>query len=756
MYLAAFNLQDIVGIILNSLRTVCSWICEIIYPLIADSYNLFVSMGRLAYIDDFAQIYNKISLVIGIFMFFRVTFWLIEMLVNPDIISDNEKKPSNLIKKVLISLILLATTPRIFKYAIDFQLIILEEHVIERIISPTNIEPELDMGNQIAADLFINFYTTNEAPETQNFDSGGCKDNPSTNAPLYRNLLQDGVLDNLNNYCLNRRYEQNGKEKDNDGSYYPYVIDFNGIFAVGCGILVFWMLIMYCISLGTRYAQMIFLQVVAPIPIMCNLAPGKDNMFTKWTKQCTTTYLDLFIRIAIINFVLLLCSMVLKDEGIFDSVVEATSKSSIWIKVFLVLGLLTFAKKAPELIQELLPQSVTKASGDFGLSLKKRTDNMLFGGAVRGAGRLATTGLAGAAVTGAVGFLGGRGAGRITGLVGGAFRGLASGTKSGNVFQNLHGGIKKQSDVNKRNIEWRKSGSTLLGRTGVRFAKAFGLEDRAETIENEIKAIDKRIKQTNENNYQRKRQIQNRKDFMDKASNLNTHVIDKIENGTFKDGTKGKQIQDKYFASQAKVNMAKNAKPVDLIGNARIELDAAQKDLKLKEDIMNSTLPGSALYKKAKADYDNAYGNLQKKQKSYEQAEKAQKAENERIEKNYANAVAEFNAVKKEVSAEYQDELINGNIDDSKAMNELKGLKNLLADTENNDNAFEGLERDFKSFSDIDEILKVLKERNNEDNELIAQDEREIRRLTDEKAEKESSKEKKSADANRNAVEKKQ
>jgi len=501
MFFALFTMDDVYAIIENSLRGLCAWICEIIYPLIADAYNLFVTMGKIVYVEDFNRVYNKISMIIGIFMVFRVTFWLIEMLVNPDIISEKEKKPSNLIKKIFVSTILLATTPKIFQHAIDLQLLIVDNHVIEKIVSPYNTNPDVKTGNEIAANLFINFYTINRKSETIGFAEQECSipfgvtgDQP----PAYITLINDGEMTDLNNYCLTARYKnpEDGTIKKEAGGkidYNPYQIDFNGIFAVGIGILVFWMLIMYCISIGARYVQMIFLQIIAPIPIMCNLTPGKDNMFTKWVKQCTVTYLDLFIRIAIINFVLLLCQMVLSDAGIFETIVDEQGNSNFWIKVFLVLGLLTFAKKAPELIQELLPTSISKASGDFGLSLKKRTDNMLFGGLVRGAGRLATTGVIGAAATGVVGFLGGRGMGRITGLLGGTFRGLASGAKSGNVFQNLQNGINQQSERNKRKIDLRNSGSTLMGRMNQRMANVFGAEGKAETLENQVSGYNKQL-----------------------------------------------------------------------------------------------------------------------------------------------------------------------------------------------------------------------------------------------------------------------
>ena len=134
----AEDLPWVVKIIQNALRGLYSNLCQLIYPLISTFYQVFSDMGKMFYNDSFSKIYTKISTIIGVFMIFRVIFWLIELLVNPDLISDKEKNPGKIIQKVLISVVLLATTPRIFKLAFNLQYDIINEHVIESIISLDN------------------------------------------------------------------------------------------------------------------------------------------------------------------------------------------------------------------------------------------------------------------------------------------------------------------------------------------------------------------------------------------------------------------------------------------------------------------------------------------------------------------------------------------------------------------------------------------------------------------------------------------
>lgn len=359
---------DIPGIINDMLRGLTAWLCEFIYPGIASAYELFENIGSIAFAKDFTIIYNKVSLVIGIFMVFRITFWLIELLINPDSISDKEKNPSKIIQKVVLVVILLAMTPTIFEWAFEIQQKVLDTNIIGKVVGVGGKDDEAQhAGRYMAASLFMNFYISN-VDENGQYDED-CADFTGQGIH-YSNLIAQGKFNNLSNTCLTKRFQNDPKN--------GYSIDFAGIFAVLVGGFVFWMIVMYCISAGTRYIQLIYLQIIAPIPIMCYLAPGKDNMFEKWIKQCTTTYLDLFLRIAIINFVMLLSNMILSSENNFIEHVKNMQLGG-WVNVFLILGLMTFAKKAPDLIKELIPSSSTKAMGDFGLSWKKRKDAMLGG-----------------------------------------------------------------------------------------------------------------------------------------------------------------------------------------------------------------------------------------------------------------------------------------------------------------------------------------------------------------------------------------
>ena len=565
------DLELIVSIISDALRALFGFLCEIIYTGIASLYDLFIRLGSFTYVDEFSVIYNKISLIIGIFMVFRVTFWLLEALINPDTITDKEKKPTKIVQKVLVSVVLLAITPSIFEYAFKLQDAILNSNIIENIISIDEVNDTTTSGRLLSAELFTSFYTPTETDD--GIIESDCSDMfAGKSGAYYENLREYGKLENLNNYCLTERVD----EKDR---YSPYVINFNGLFATAVGIFVFWMILMYCISLGTRYVQLVYLQIIAPIPIMCNLAPGKDNMFSKWVKQCTTTYLDLFIRIIIINFVMVLSSMVINTD-----IITNFGGDNPWIKIFLILGLLTFAKKAPDLIQELLPKSfTTKASGDFGLSWKKRTDSMIGGKYVSTIGKAATAGVASAGLTGAIGFLGRRGTGRITGMLGGIGRGFVAGSSKGSAIKNISGSMKKQYDFNRKKIDLENNGSTFGGRMSQRAANILGYEGRAEEFDNRIASIDKDIETKRDSIAQKKRQSVAYKEISSGKSNMENRAESKLLNEAY-DPSKNPvryELQEKVLKAKATLeHLQQTGASADDIVKAQMQYNSVLKDAK--------------------------------------------------------------------------------------------------------------------------------------------------------------------------------
>lgn len=381
------------------LRSLWASLCKVVYQLIADLYDLFMNVAKVKILsqNDIKPIYQRVTLILAIIMVFYVTFEVVKYIISPDTITDKEKGASNIVKKMIIVVVLIAMVPTIFEKAYDLQNIIFENQLFSKIILGKQNTNMASYGKKFSANLFGMFYYVDETIWHSNSDlesemEKGCD-------KVNCELIVSANLDMLANYgempFLNQGISDDaevtmpGDSEEHD----VYFITFDGLIALLVGLLVGWMLIMYTIDAGTRVAQLAFLQVIAPIPIIGYLSPKKDGIFQKWYKQCLSTYLDLFIRISVIYFILLLCDILgnaYHAGTLFNNIPDASKTMKTFIYVALILGLLAFAKRAPKMLEELFPK-MSATSGSLGLSSKERVAPLAARAIGMGLG--ATTGL---------------------------------------------------------------------------------------------------------------------------------------------------------------------------------------------------------------------------------------------------------------------------------------------------------------------------------------------------------------------------
>jgi len=362
--LIGFSIED-------GLRTLCAWLCQLIYQLIAGLFELFINVSKVEILssNNIEPIYQRVTTVLAIVMVFYVTFELVKYIVQPDQMTDKEKGASKVVSKMIIVVLLIAFVPKVFSYAYKAQNIVIEKEILSKVIlgeSGTDVD---HYGRNFSADVFSLFYQYDKDFWNDEKGTASCGDIACNDIVVgnINNLREDGKLTNLT-YELNK----NDKETKRGVTTKYYRITFNGLLAVIVGGFLLYILVLFCIDIGTRVAQLVFLQVIAPIPIIGYLSPKKENIFTKWVKQCLTTYLDLFIRLAIIYFILLIVKIitVAYNDGTLFNNIPATSSTTL-IYIVLILGLLLFAQKAPKMLQELFPK-MGAASGNFGLKAGER------------------------------------------------------------------------------------------------------------------------------------------------------------------------------------------------------------------------------------------------------------------------------------------------------------------------------------------------------------------------------------------------
>lgn len=353
------------GLIQSALRSLAAFLCKAIYRLIAWLYELFITISRVNILssEEIAPIYQRITMVLTIVMVFYITFEFVKYVVQPDTINDKEKGVGNIALKMVVVILLIAFVPKIFTMAYDLQGRIIDTQFLSKVILGNNsVNTSMgDYGKKFSADVFSVFYKVNTDV------CNGCDSEEVVNFNLNR-LATVGDLKyiemGLNESVKDTSPATNKKEE-------IATIDFSGLFAILVGGFMAYMLVLYCLDVGIRYFQLVFLQIMSPIAIMGYLSPKKDNMFSKWFKQCLTTYLDLFIRIIIIYFILLICT-VLGDAystgKLFEGLGNISDNIKAFTYIFLLMGLLAFASKAPKMLKELFP-----SMGAAGFSYGPRT-----------------------------------------------------------------------------------------------------------------------------------------------------------------------------------------------------------------------------------------------------------------------------------------------------------------------------------------------------------------------------------------------
>lgn len=454
--------EDIKFAALGTIRTLLLTLCEFIYQSIYFCYNLFQRIGNAQIMDSTAvqSLYQKVGLLLGLYMIFRLTFSFIQYILNPDSMTDKQKGMGNVIKKVLIVIVLLGITPTIFKTAYSLQRLIINENVIPKLITGYSTSEE-NFGGELTWYLFSSFYKQDE--EVTPNDGEEC---PELDSDLIGAYIKDDADFSYAYNCLNNRGENVSTSKES------FVIAFNGFFALAAGIAVLWMIVSYTISVGVRLIQLAYLQLVAPIPIMMYLEPKEDGTFKKWVKQCTTTYIDFFLRTAIIFFTITIIQVIMKTgTGTFYESVGgfANGWEALYTQIIMIIALMVFAKKVPDLLKELFPMSGGAASLGFGL---KPTNEMKKVGLL-GAGAIAG---------GAIGLIGGGPKGFIGGITKGAYSGF-KGKKPSEVAS-------ARAAQNRINRQAKEDGSTFLGRTDESIRNVLGLDSGTQMIDNKIRDID--------------------------------------------------------------------------------------------------------------------------------------------------------------------------------------------------------------------------------------------------------------------------
>lgn len=380
----------------------------VIYLAINICYQLFevVSKVEVFSTENVGVISRRIYTIIGIVMLFVFAYNIILAIVDPDSLSKGEKSVKNIVQNTIISIVLVTLFPLICEYMQIFQNHIIENNTIGNLIMGSTASDSGENGQTKGAlNVSVTIFTAFYHPIDENKEPVTLTECESSSVKLCSRYKE--MADNAKN-GIGGLWNFMHDEDLKDGIYdddMEYLFPLSTI----AGVVAAYLFLSFSLDLGVRAAKLGALKLIAPIPIFLKITKPKGGQFDKWFSEFTKTYLQVFERIVIINFAMLLISFV-SDINIF------ASGGGIFINVIatvvVILGILKFAKDAPKLLEEIFSVKIPQ------MSIKKKLNENEYA-------------LRGASVLGAAG----------TTAVGNVIKGIGEGKGFGGVLKTGLGGL---------------------------------------------------------------------------------------------------------------------------------------------------------------------------------------------------------------------------------------------------------------------------------------------------------------------------
>ena len=390
------------------LRIIIGFIDGLIYTIDAEIYDLMLKIADYSVFE--AETINEISgrvyQLLALIMMFRLIFVFINYVVNPDQIVDKKKGLGNIAKKIIITLVLIIVTPWAFSESRKVQKIIFEDKAIEYFVFGQTMDENVTNGYSLMhgiGKMFVSPYKCYKTDDGWNctpdktikkeicsntWDTDGsltvengqysatggddvCGYGASQDKEFAKTLSNSTTItahkyDLMSFMQLAKYGNEDGRGWDSD-FYVEYKYPLIGTTLIG--IIIGYILVSMCIDIALRSVKLAFYEIISPIPIISNigLKEGKDSMLGKWFNDVLKTYLDLFIRIIGLELAMFFINTLMKNG--FNEVSSTGDFSEFFVKLFLVLGALLFAKKIPDILKSL---GINLDTGGF--SIKKKLE----------------------------------------------------------------------------------------------------------------------------------------------------------------------------------------------------------------------------------------------------------------------------------------------------------------------------------------------------------------------------------------------
>ncbi len=398
------------GILNDGLRSFCTIFDGVATTLLGGIYKVFFLVANATIIsgDVIKVFYSRIQLILGILMIFKLAMSILNIIINPDVVKDQKQGPGKMVTRIVAALFMLtlvipinipnATAKSLNAYINDHGILfgvlykaqdsILSENILAKLILGTSSNADADdmdvnnlsdIGNSMASTVLKVFVRINVNDDTLPACDYASDDDPCSNTVCAaevneshyaeENVDPQVILTHINDSC--------GR-----GSNERYAFGYTPIIGALVMLIMTLIIMGFTVDIAVRAIKLAVLRLAAPVPIISYINPPKQGggAFDNWTKSLISTYVDLFVRLAIVYFGLFMIQIIMNGGlDIFGSNVQGFTFTSGVAFIFIILGILVFMRQAPQFIKDILGIK-GKPMGNVGLSSLLGGTAMAIGG----------------------------------------------------------------------------------------------------------------------------------------------------------------------------------------------------------------------------------------------------------------------------------------------------------------------------------------------------------------------------------------
>lgn len=345
------------------------WIDTIIYGFVDYVYDIFNALAKvnLFKTEDYQTIVSRIYVVLGLIMLFVLAYSLLKAVINPDEFAKGESSFPKLIKNVVVSLAIIAILPTAFTVAFNFQNAVLNKNTIPGLVFGVNSEnynkaTDADAGRDmsyyvLSAFLHPNFDWCNEKGYAVNDNESGDVNLSECASEIDGDgdwLLTNG--EDLKSVTENFKAGSYDISAFNDfgESAAAGKLTYNVFISTIAGVFLLYVLLNFCFDMAVRVVKLMFFQIIAPIPVICRVIPGGKlkDVFSDWMKKTISTYVEVFIRIAIMYLGVFMISQVV-DNFSSANLGNLGPTQKLIAEALIIMGVVIFMRQAPKLIGDM-------------------------------------------------------------------------------------------------------------------------------------------------------------------------------------------------------------------------------------------------------------------------------------------------------------------------------------------------------------------------------------------------------------------